>query len=205
MENRFVDIHCFLFVMHEFFVELIAQLQVLSQTRWNVRSILACCAVTFRNPVTENLSENSKILLSPLFPYAVHQISRVTMYYRVLTTAYDLRTPQLTDLRVYHPDLLEFDILCFQDRIGPCVQTCLLNEPTPRSRILTEKLTCPQLLKKFLAFYGIRRFITAFTRARHLSLSWARSIQSTPHPTSLTSVSILSSHLRLGLPSGLLP
>ena len=25
--------------------------------------------------------------------------------------------------------------------------------------------------------YGTRRFITAFTRARHLSLSWARSIQ----------------------------
>jgi hypothetical protein len=31
-----------------------------------------------------------------------------------------------------------------------------------------------------------RRFITAFTRADHLSLSWARPIQSTPpHPTSL--------------------
>jgi hypothetical protein len=27
------------------------------------------------------------------------------------------------------------------------------------------------------AFYGTRRFITAFTRARHLSLSWARSIK----------------------------
>jgi hypothetical protein len=34
------------------------------------------------------------------------------------------------------------------------------------------------------AFYGIRSFITAFTSARHMSLSWARSIQSTyPHPT----------------------
>jgi len=47
---------------------------------------------------------------------------------------------------------------------------------TPRSRILLEKLTGSQLVKKFLAFCGTRRFITVFTRARHLSLSWARSI-----------------------------
>ena len=48
--------------------------------------------------------------------------------------------------------------------------------------------------------------ITAFTSARHLSLSWATSIQSIyPHPTSWRSVLILSSHLRFGLPSGLFP
>ena len=36
---------------------------------------------------------------------------------------------------------------------------------------------------KFPAFYGTRRFITAFTNARHLSLSWASLIQSMlPHP-----------------------
>jgi hypothetical protein len=40
-----------------------------------------------------------------------------------------------------------------------------------------EKLTGPHLVKKFPAFYGIPRFITAFTSALHLSLSWARSIQ----------------------------
>jgi len=33
-----------------------------------------------------------------------------------------------------------------------------------------------QPVKKFPAFYGTRKFITAFTSARHLSLSWARSI-----------------------------
>jgi hypothetical protein len=44
-----------------------------------------------------------------------------------------------------------------------------------------------------------------FTRALHWSLSWARSIQSTPsHLISLRSILILSTHLRLGLPSGLL-
>jgi len=76
---------------------------------------------------------------------------------------------------------------------------------TSWSRVLLEKLIGLQLVKKFPAFYGTQRFITALTSARHLSLSWASSIQSThPHPTSRRSVLILSSHLRLGLPSGLL-
>jgi hypothetical protein len=42
---------------------------------------------------------------------------------------------------------------------------------TPWSRIFCEKLTGPQLVQKFPTFYGTRRFITAFTRAHHLSLS----------------------------------
>ena len=77
---------------------------------------------------------------------------------------------------------------------------------TPWCRVLLEKLTGLQLVKKFPAFYGTRRFITAVTSVRHLSLSWASPIQSTyPHPTSWTSILILSTHLRLGLPSGLFP
>ena len=35
---------------------------------------------------------------------------------------------------------------------------------TEWSRVLTEKLTCPQLVEKFSAFYGIRRSIPAFTK-----------------------------------------
>ena len=55
---------------------------------------------------------------------------------------------------------------------------------TPESRVLLEKLTGLQLVKKFPAFYGTRRLVTAFTSARHLFLSWARAIQSTlPIPT----------------------
>jgi len=74
------------------------------------------------------------------------------------------------------------------------------------SRVLLEKPTGLQLVKKFSAFYGTRRFITAFTSARHLSLSWASSIQSIPqHPTSWRSILILFSHLRLGLPNDLFP
>ena len=73
---------------------------------------------------------------------------------------------------------------------------------TPRCRVLLEKLTGLQLVKKFPEFYGTRRFITALTSVRHLSLSCASPIQSTyPHPTSWRSILILSTHLRLGLPS----
>ena len=42
---------------------------------------------------------------------------------------------------------------------------------TPWSRVLLEKLTGLQLVKKFPALYGTRKFITVFTSARHLSLS----------------------------------
>jgi len=67
------------------------------------------------------------------------------------------------------------------------------------------KLTGPQLVKKFFAFYWTRRFITAFTIIHHLSLSWARSIQPMPYPTSWRFILILFFNLHLGLPSGLFP
>jgi len=44
----------------------------------------------------------------------------------------------------------------------------------PRSRDLLEKLTGPQPIKKFPAFYGTRRFITVFTVACRLSPSRSR-------------------------------
>ena len=77
---------------------------------------------------------------------------------------------------------------------------------TPWCTVLLEKLTGLQLVKKFPAFYGTRRFIMSFTSFRHQSLSWASPIQSTcPQPTSWRSILILSTHLRLGLPSGHFP
>ena len=75
---------------------------------------------------------------------------------------------------------------------------------TPWSRVLLEKLTGFQLVKKFPAFYGTRNFITAFISARHLSLSWASHSIPT-HPTSWRSTLILFSHLRMVLSSGIFP
>ena len=77
---------------------------------------------------------------------------------------------------------------------------------TPWCRDLLENVTGFLLVKKFPAIHGTRRFITALTTVRHLSLSWASPIQSIyPHPNSWRSILILSTHLRPGLPSGLLP
>jgi hypothetical protein len=55
----------------------------------------------------------------------------------------------------------------------------LVDSLTPSSIVLPERLTGPQLVGKFSAFCVKRKFITAFTRACHLSLFWAISVQYT--------------------------
>jgi len=50
-----------------------------------------------------------------------------------------------------------------------CIEVLSLNSPIPWSRVLLEKLTVPQLVTKYLTFYGTQ-FITAFTRALHLPI-----------------------------------
>jgi hypothetical protein len=63
-----------------------------------------------------------------------------------------------------------------------------------------------QSLKNFPASYGTRRIIIAFTRAFHLFLSRARSFQFIPsHSICPTSTVILSTQIRLDLPSGRFP
>ena len=75
---------------------------------------------------------------------------------------------------------------------------------TPLSRVLLEKLSGSQPVKKFPVFYGTPKVITEFVSAHHLCISWGRSIQSmAPHRISWRSNLILSSHLRLGPASGL--
>jgi hypothetical protein len=77
-------------------------------------------------------------------------------------------------------------------------------EIAPRSWALLQQLTAFLLLKKYLSFQKTERFIAAFTRACHLSLSWARLTQSTPFPNRcLISSYIIPSNPRLlSFPNG---
>jgi hypothetical protein len=82
----------------------------------------------------------------------------------------------------YFSSTMAYKTNIFRKNLSFLILTYLL---TSCSRVLLGKLTGLQLVKKFHAFYETRSFITAFTSARHLSLSWASSIQSVPpHPTS---------------------
>jgi hypothetical protein len=83
--------------------------------------------------------------------------------------------------------------LCFH----PVISIYLLNYSyllTPWSRVLLEKLTGFQLVKKFLAFYGTRRFITAFTSA---TCPYPEPARSGPYFTS----HFLKIHPNISLPS----
>ena len=75
---------------------------------------------------------------------------------------------------------------------------------SPWNRVFFLKSLVPWL-SKFPTLYGNWWFITTFTRACHLSLSWAPSTQFTlSQLISLRPITALPSHLCLGLPSGLL-
>ena len=62
---------------------------------------------------------------------------------------------------------------------------------TPWSRVLLEKLSGSAVSQEIPRIFGTRKFITVLTSARHLSLSWANSFQSSqPPPTSWRSILI---------------
>jgi hypothetical protein len=85
-----------------------------------------------------------------------------------------------------------------------CVNTFYVSHYllTPWSRALFEKLTVNFAASQEIPrIYRTRKSLTVPTSARHLSLSWANSIQSPrPSPTFWRSILLLSSHLRLGFP-----
>ena len=113
-------------------------------------------------------------------------------------TSIDFLT-RIAPVRVYtYSSLLTYLFTYLLTYLITCLLTYLLtylltHSLTPCSRVLLENLTDSHLVKKFPALYGTLKFITSLTRsARHLSLSWAKSIQSMPpRPTSWRSISIL--------------
>ena len=145
---------------------------------------------------TEVWNYANTIIVLPMFPF-------------VLVDLYTITNSVITMLYVTKRILITHFYGCktsFQKRNQNSQYWILTYLLTLWCRVLLEKLTGLQLVKKFPAFYGTRRFITALTSLRHSSLSWASPVQSIyPHTTSWRSFLILTTHLLLGLPSGLFP
>jgi len=74
---------------------------------------------------------------------------------------------------------------------------------TPCIRVLLEKLTSSQLLKKFPHFMEPERSITPLQVPANCPCPKPDQSSPCPHPTSITSILILTPDLRLGLPGGL--
>jgi len=152
---------------------------------------------------------NFVVFLSPSKHFPAHQTvffphrSQFVIRYRSVVWHSGLIIRRLLELSYYGR--------YWQEWFRWTVQHCLCYSRLTKwldswSRFHFEKLIFLQLVRKFSSCYGTRKFITAFTSARHLSLCWATFIQyMPPPPTSLISILILSSHLHLVLPSVLFP
>jgi len=86
--------------------------------------------------------------------------------YRILLLQTSPNRPQYQIKICWHKKDIKHDREL--SRVRDYLHTYLL---TPWSRILLEKLTGFQVVKKFPAFYGTQRFITTVASARHLSQS----------------------------------
>jgi hypothetical protein len=119
---------------------------------------------------------------SPCFPFPNTVASAVTPCCRVTNeklggrqlakkcpTLYGTRRFITTFTTAYY-------LFLYSDQSSPCLDSAV----NLCCRVLHEKLGGPQLVNKRPTVYGTRRFITTYTTARHLFLSWAKSVQSMP-------------------------
>ena len=121
-----------------------------------------------------------------VYQFLAHWVRWYVLYlFALVTPLYANRHIRRTNLIFSlwgNPEFYLWNVIIILFRVLVCAVCGIL---TPWCRVLLEKLTGLQLVKK---------------------LPWASPIQSIyTHPTSWRSILILSAHLRLGLPSGLLP
>ena len=83
-----------------------------------------------------------------------------------------------------------------------CASMAWTGKRTPWSTVLLEKLTGPQLVKKSPNFLEPEGSLPHSQESGNCPYSEPHRSSPSPHPTSCRPILILSSHLRLGLPSG---
>ena len=122
--------------------------------------------------------ESKRHVIRFVIPVVFNKLTRVECMYLSNTTLFD-------DTGIYSIYYIRYNYMFWRltMAIFRLYMKCLVSSYTylltPWCRVLLEKLTGLQLVKKYPTFQGNRRFITALTSVRHLSLSWANPIQST--------------------------
>ena len=144
-------------------------------------------------------------LLAYLLTYWLPYLLTWLLTYLLTCLLTDLLTCLLTYLHTY---LFTYSLTCLHTWLLSYILTYLLTyllnyymgqSPSWQANRFSASQEIPRISRNPTFYY-------AFTSARNLSLSWASSIHSVPaHPTFWRSILILSSHLRLGLPSCLFP
>ena len=119
----------------------------------------------------------------------------------MISTCFDLSSTFFIKALSNRIDVTSFD--CTD--MSPCLHTSYSLLVTPSIRVLPEKLTDPQLFKKFPVFF--MKPVGSLPHSQEpATCPYSEPHRSSPclQPTSWRPVLILSSHLRLGLLSGLL-
>ena len=124
------------------------------------------------NSIKQSTSyENSSFLSSQILPPFNRTRKAISVFTSLLT---EVTTP--CNVFSFYTILLTYLLLLtYSMEQNPYLLTYSMEQNpyllTPWSRILREQLNGFQTFKEFPAFYETRKFITAFTSARHLSLS----------------------------------